>query len=282
MSAPMIDRAFVRIAEGQVHLRQILVPGAAKPPLFLLHASPTSSRWMEPLMPVLAASGRSVIAPDTLGNGDSPAPALADPDIGYFADSILRLADAMGIDQFDVYGSHTGARTACELAAIAPGRVRHAILDGIKDYDDDTRRAILANYAPRQEPDDYGAHMVWAFHFVRDQALYFPHFMRDPDHRLPGFMPPARVLHDAALDVLKALDSYALPYLAAFRYRPLERLPLIDCPVLLLKAERELAVLNAAVAEIAAALKQPQIVAVGADPAAKASAIIQFLDGESP
>lgn len=274
-----IDRAFVRIAEGQVHLRQIMVENAAKPPLFLLHASPTSSRWMEPLMRGIAPSGRSVIAPDTLGNGDSPVPAVADPDIPYFADSILRLADAMGIGEFDVYGSHTGARTACELAAMAPGRVRHAVLDGIKEYDEETRQSILAHYAPTKEPDDYGAQFLWAFHFIRDQALYFPHFMRNPEHRLPGHMPPARVLHDAALDVLKALDSYALPYLAAFRYRPLERMAQIDCPVLLLKAERELAVLNAAVDDAAARLKQGHVAAVGPDPDSKAKAIIAFLEG---
>ncbi|MDE1150828.1 MAG: alpha/beta fold hydrolase [Azospirillaceae bacterium] len=279
MTAHSVERAFVRVAEGQVHLRQIVTPGAAKPPLFLLHASPASSRWQVGLMQALAPSGRTVIAPDTLGNGDSPAPAVADPDIAYFADSILRLADAMGIETFDVYGAHTGARTACELAAMAPGRVRHAVLDGIKEYDEETKAAILKHYAPKVEPDDHGTHMVWAYHFVRDQALYFPHFMRDPEHRLPGFMPPARVLHDATLDVLKALDTYALPYLAAFRYRPLERLPVIECPVLMLKAERELAVLNAAIDEAAALLKRGTVAAVASDAEAKAKAMVAFLDG---
>jgi pimeloyl-ACP methyl ester carboxylesterase len=273
-----IERAFAWLDEGQVHLRRVTVPEAEAPPIFLLHASPSSSRSMQGLALALAETGRSVIAPDTLGNGDSAPPAIDSPDIGYFADSVLRLADTLGIERFDVYGAHTGARTACELAAIAPDRVRAAVLDGIKEYDDATREAILANYAPRHEPDDHGAHMVWAFHFVRDQALYFPHFQRDPDHRLPGFMPPARMLHEGAIDVLKALDTYALPYLAAFRYRPLERLPLIERPVLLLKAERELAVLNAAVEQAAALLKRGSIAAVASDAEAKARAIADFLD----
>ncbi|MBB6255067.1 alpha/beta hydrolase [Nitrospirillum iridis] len=282
-----VERAFIRIREGQIHLRRIVNPAATQPPVFLLHASPTSSRWLESLTVEIARSGRTVIAPDTLGNGDSPAPAIPSPDIAYFADSVLRLADAMDIGAFDVYGTHTGARTACELAVMAggaegSGRVRHAVLDGIKQYDDATRAAVLEHYAPRKEPDEHGAHLVWAFHFVRDQALYFPHFMRDPEHRLPGHMPSNRVLHDAALDVLKALDTYALPYLAAFRYRPLERLPLIHCPVLLLKAQGELAALNAAIDEAAGLLRHGSVAPVASDPAAKARAIVAFLDGDHP
>ncbi len=278
IGTPLIERAFVRINEGQVHLRKIDGADASKPPLFLIHASPSSSRSQEGLMAALAPSGRTVIAPDTLGNGDSPPPAVSSPDIAYFADSVLRLADAMGIDRFDVYGAHTGARTACELAATAPGRVRHAVLDGIKEYDDATRQAILAHYAPTHEPDDHGTHLVWAFHFVRDQSIYFPHFQRDPEHRLPGHMPSARALHEGTLDVLKAIDTYALPYLAAFHYRPLERLPLIACPTLFLKAERELAVLNAAIDEAVALVPRGRVAAVASDPGSKARAIVAFLD----
>lgn len=278
---PRIERAFVRIAEGQVHLRHIVEPEATQPPIFLLHASPASSRFLQPLVSALADGMRRVIAPDTLGNGDSPPPGVADPDIGYFADSVLRLADAMGIERFDVYGGHTGARIACEVAVQAPDRVRAAVLDGIKEYDDATRDRILANYAPRVAPDDHGTHMVWAFHFVRDQALYFPHFERNPDHRLPGFMPPARLLHDATIDVLKALDTYALPYLAAFRYRALERLPMVNSPVLFLRAERELAVLNAAVAELAARARHGTVAETPADPQGKAAIIRNYLNGIS-
>lgn len=278
MSDRGIERDFVWLDEGQVHLRRVAGGETDAPPIFLLHASPSSSRGLEGLAKALGAAGRNVIAPDTLGNGDSAAPGVADPDIGYFADSVLRLADALGIERFDVYGAHTGARTACELAAIAPDRVRAAILDGIKEYDEATRELILANYAPRREPDDHGTHLVWAFHFTRDQAIYFPHFQRDPEHRLPGFMPSARALHDATLDVLKALDTYALPYLAAFRYRPLERLPLIERPVLFLKAERELAVLNAAIDEAAALCRRGEVAAVASDAEAKAQAIDAFLD----
>ena len=189
--------------------------------------------------------------------------------------------DALGHDTFVPYGSHTGARIACELAAAYPERVHAAVFDGIKEYDDATRERIIANYAPTPEPDNHGTHMVWAFHFVRDQALYFPHFERDPEHRLPGFMPSSQALTDGAIDVLKAMDTYAKPYIAAFRYRATQRLPLIQGRVLFMKGERELAVLNAAIEEMAGLVAHGETMPVGATNDAKAQAIADFLDRAS-
>ena len=279
-AAPTIERAFVTLKEGQVHLRQSTAPTPTAQPLLLLHASPVSSWAMEGLMRALGATGRSrrIIAPDTLGNGDSAPPEGEAPDIAYFADSVVRLSDALGLERIDIYGSHTGARIACEVAAAHPDRVGKAIFDGIIEYDDAMRADIVANYAPVMQPDDYGRHMVWAFNFVRDQALYFPYFKRDPAHRLAGAMPPAEVLHRAALDVLKTLDSYSKPYLAAFQYRAYERMTAIQSPVLLLKPETELPILNAAIATAAARLKHAQIASVAGGDAAKAEAIATFLD----
>ena len=273
-----VERAFARIAEGQVHYR-VVYGDDTLPPIVLLHASPSSSRSTAPLAEALAFTGRTVIAPDTLGNGDSPPPAVDDPDIAYFADSVVRLMDALGHDKFVPYGSHTGARIACELAAAYPDRVPAAVFDGIKEYDDETRERVIANYAPTPEPDAHGTHFVWAFHFVRDQALYFPHFERNPEHRLPGYMPPPQALHDGALDVLKALDTYAKPYVAAFRYRATQRMPLIEGRVLFMKAERELAVLNAAIEEMAALVAHGETMAVASTHEAKAAAIDTFLSG---
>ncbi len=276
--AQQVDRLFVRIREGQVHLHRIEQPDAVRPPVFLLHASPASSRFMVPLAKGLADGRRSVIAPDTLGNGDSPAPEGEQPDIAYFADSMVRLADAMGIERFDVYGSHTGARIACELAAAHPDRVRRAVFDGITEYDAETSQRIIDNYAPQVEPDDYGRQLVWAFNFVRDQALYFPYFDRRAENRLPGDIPSAQILQDVVIDVLKALGTYHKPYIAAFRYRAFERMRAISAPVLLLRASKELAVLNAAITAALDALADGRSVPVESDVTAKAAAMLAFLD----
>jgi len=278
-----IERQFVALREGQLHLRRLeaQVEGAnsAVPAVLLLHPSPASSWFMQGLMVELRKAGcnATLIAPDTLGNGDSATPGVDHPDIAYFADSMRRMVDKLSLERVDLYGSHTGARIACEIAAAYPDRVRRVVLDGIIEYDDDMRNAIIENYAPRMEPDEFGRHFVWAFNFVRDQALHFPWFMRDPEHRLGGPVPPAAVLHRAALDVLKALDTYADPYIAAFEYRAYERMQQIEAPVLLLKPDSELPVLQAAVAKAASLLRDGCIATVPGGDTSKAGAIADFL-----
>ena len=275
-----IERQFVALREGQLHLRRLkAASGDTSLPLVLLHPSPASSWFMQGLMIELRKAGcnAALIAPDTLGNGDSALPGIDHPDIAYFADSMRRMINRLGLDRVDLYGSHTGARIACEFAAAYPDRVRQVVLDGIIEYGDDMRKAIIENYAPRVEPDEFGRHFVWAFNFVRDQALHFPWFMRDPEHRLSGAVPSARILHRAALDVLKALDTYADPYIAAFEYRAYERMPGVKAPVLLLKPDSELPVLKAAVAKAASLLQDARIATVTGEDTSKAEAIADFL-----
>ena len=285
MSDLLIERSFVRLDEGQVHLRRLAAHAEAQAgavPLLLLHASPASSWFMQGLMLALRAVGHEadIIAPDTLGNGDSAAPAPEHPDIAYFADGLARLLDGLGVERIDLYGTHTGARIACEFAAAYPDRVRRLILDGITEYDAATRELVVANYAPRVEPDEYGRHLIWAFNFCRDQALYFPHFDKRPETRLAGNMPPPDVLHRITLDVLKALGTYSKPYIAAFEYQAFARMPAIAAPTLLLRRADELAVLNQSIARALELLPQGHEAVIGAGDAAKAAAITQFLAGD--
>jgi pimeloyl-ACP methyl ester carboxylesterase len=276
-----IERAFVRLAEGQVHLRRLPASGPGTP-LLLFHASPASSWFMQGLMLALRAAGHTgeIIAPDTLGNGDSPPPALDEPDIAYFADSVGRLCDELGIEKVDLYGTHTGARIACEFAAANPERTGRLVLDGITEYPDAFREDVIANYAPVVEPDEYGRHLIWAFNFCRDQALYFPHFRKTPETRLAGNIALPEVLHRITLDVLKALDTYPKPYIAAFRYRAFERMPLVNAPTLLLKPEGELALLNQSVETALGLLRDGRAVTLAKGDAPKAEAIAAFLNGE--
>lgn len=274
-----VDRGFARIAEGQVHLRRC-AGDAARPPLLMLHASPGSSRGLMPLMRAIAAEpgAPALIAPDTLGNGDSVAPGADDPDIAWFADSFIRLLDSLGLDRVDLYGTHTGARIACEAAAAWPDRIGRLIFDGIGDYAPEMRDMLVERYAPPMAPDDYGMQLVWAFHFVRDQALHFPHFLRDPEHRLTTRpVPDAEELHAAVVEVLKGLGSYHKPYRAAFRYQTAQRLGDIAAPVMLLAAENELPSLRAATEGFAALCRDARVAAVSRDPADKARAMLAFL-----
>jgi pimeloyl-ACP methyl ester carboxylesterase len=234
-----VRRGFAEIAEGQVHYR---IAGERCPgvPLVMLHASPGSAKLLEPM---IAAFGRQrrVVATDTLGNGDSAAPRPgAQPEIGYFADAHLRALDSLGLAQFDLYGAHTGANIACEIAISHPTRVRRLILDGISLYTAAERADMLEHYAPGVPIDLNGSQLNWIWHFVRDAYLFWPWYRRGVANRRTLGLPSADELHDKVVEVLKAARSYHIPYRAAIGYDKAPRLPLVRVPTLLACARTDM------------------------------------------
>ncbi|MCB2108111.1 MAG: alpha/beta hydrolase [Rhodobacteraceae bacterium] len=232
-----IDRAFVRVREGLVHYRSCGTTKPAAPlPLYMIHASPASSLNLVPMMLEFGKT-RACIAPDTLGNGDSAPSALDAPDMDYYADSVARVLDALKLDKVDVYGSHTGAHIACELAIRFPDRVRKVVFDGIGMFSPEDKKDFLANYAPEIHPEEFGQHLIWAWNFVRDQVLYFPYFRRTPEFARQQKMASPEAIQSIVLEVLKSLTTYHRGYRAAFRHPDRERIPLIPCPLLVMASE---------------------------------------------
>lgn len=224
----MIRRSFIDRAHGQVHLRT----AGNGDPLLLIHGSPGSARQLEPMIAQFAAT-RRVIAPDTPGNGDSvPLPVEA-PTIADFAAVQLALLDAMGLEKVDVYGTHTGAAVAVELALLAPGRVGKLVLDGVGLFTPEQQAEMLARYAHPFTPDLEGAYLARAFMFSRDMFLFYPWYDRTPEGRRPGGLPPAGVVHGLLMEVLKANETYPMPYKAAMTWPGRDRLPLLRHPALL-------------------------------------------------
>jgi len=231
--APRIWRGFADVAEGQVHYREAGRSTEAAPlPLVMLHASPGSAKLLEPMMQVLEQH-RRVIATDTLGNGDSSAPIGDAPAIAYFADAHVRAIDALGIGRFDLYGSHTGANIACEIAIANPERVNRLILDGVSLYSDEERADMLEHYAPDVVIDQNGTQFQSIWHFVCNVYLFWPWYRRDAAHRRNLGLPPADELHDKVVEVLKAARTYPIAYRAAIGYDKVPRLPLVAVPTLL-------------------------------------------------
>jgi pimeloyl-ACP methyl ester carboxylesterase len=207
-------RAFADLPDRQVHYRHA---GTSGVPLLMLHASPGSSRTLDRLGDCLSAS-RHVLATDRPGNGDSPALKLAEPQIADYAHAEFDFLDSLGLHTVDLYGTHTGACIAIEMAIAAPARVRRVVLDGIGMFSEAEMAAYLAHYAPPMQPDLAGTHLAWAFQFCRDQILFFPWFDRRSETARGLGLPSAHALHASVLDVLKSLETYHLAYHASFRY----------------------------------------------------------------
>lgn len=234
-AAGAVERCYLTTRSGQLLTRRIAGTGR---PLVMLHASPTSSAPLEPLMRELAR-GRPVIALDTAGNGDSDPPPGDGPfDIGDFAAIVVEALDLLEVGELDLYGTHTGALIAIEVAIARPG-VRRLILEGVTLFDDGDRpdllgRAdLLANYLPRFEPTWDGTHLTAAWHFRRAFTTYWPWFRRTRDGI--RWVPTVELaaFHRGFVDVAKRLDTYHLPYRAALAYPTADRLRRIEAPTLI-------------------------------------------------
>jgi pimeloyl-ACP methyl ester carboxylesterase len=282
MSAPhapaLVDRAFVRLAEGLVHYRHAGEARDGTIPLYMAHAGPGSSRGLEPLVGAFGAS-RRVIAPDMLGNGDSAPPARLDTDIAYYADCVVRLLDALGIEQVDFYGTHTGAIIAMELSAKHPDRIRKLVLDGVMTLDADGREEMVREYAPQMAPDEHGGYLQWAHQFCRDMMLFYPYFKRDGAHWTGRGAPSPEFMYPMVVDVLKALGTYHCAYRAAFAYDVPAGLAKVQHPAIL--ACQSWDPLRHSLPDASALLPQAEVVLhpEGATPAQIAARIVAFLDG---
>ncbi|MDE0168228.1 MAG: alpha/beta fold hydrolase [bacterium] len=225
----VISRRFVDTPQGQLHLRQSGIGGL---PLLLIHQSPGSAESLEPMISHLAPD-RLVLAPDTLGNGHSDKPPVDRAGIGYYAGVLSAALDGLGIDKVDVWGSHTGALIAMELAVRYPERVQALGMDGITLFDPAFVEEALANYFPPLKPDMHGLHLLRAWLIRLDMYLFWPWY----NHTAAGAnvrpLPDVGALKQWADDLLASGRSWRVAYRAAFEYPTRDRLPLLTRPTLL-------------------------------------------------
>lgn len=209
-----IKRGFVDAGAGQIHYRWLA--GSDGTPLVMLHQASGSSRMMTPLMPPLAKA-RPVFAIDLPGNGDSDALA-GEPDIAAFAAAVSEAIDSLGLARFALYGFHAGASVALEIVLASPERTAALILDSLGLYPPEEGEAMARRYPPGIVKDPHGTHLLKIFHYVRDTYLFWPWYDTSPAGARGIGLPPLDEMHDKAVEVIKAMESYEQLYRAAFRH----------------------------------------------------------------
>jgi pimeloyl-ACP methyl ester carboxylesterase len=218
-------------------------------------------------MPLLA--GRRVLAPDTPGYGMSDAP----PALPAFVDYAGALADALpalvGDGPVDLFGFHTGAMLALQMAVLEPARVRRLVLVGVPYFPD-----------PQQ-------HAAWRARLVHDTCLgeSFDQFRARWDYFITGRTPglPLARAFACFVDELLAYPREWWAHAALFATDPAACLAQVAQPVLVINPDSALAPASRAAAAVlpnARMLDCPALTSAIFDLGAQvlADAMLPFLD----
>jgi pimeloyl-ACP methyl ester carboxylesterase len=206
-----MKKAYVDVPMGQIHY---LFAGSGRS-LVLLHQLPLSSDEYREMIPTIGKHFQALCM-DIPGYGKSDEPDRY-YEIGDYAECVIQFLDALNIDKASMVGTHSGAAIAVEAAAAYPGRVDRLILNGCPFHPPEVRKARLADsrYAPMEVKED-GSHLARIWETAK------------------GWSPNADPLswHRWVVDYL--ISGRRDAHKALFRYEIEKRLPLIQCPTLLI------------------------------------------------
>lgn len=155
-----VKRMYADCRFGQLHVRVARpeTDGANRhPPLLCLHQSPKSGRQMIEVAARLGTD-RMVYAPDFPGFGESDRPSDP-PAIEDYAAAIGDFLDTLECEAVDLYGYHTGAMNAVELAVTRPTLIRRLVLIGVPILTAEEQQAILSAPWPVPVEED-GSHLM--------------------------------------------------------------------------------------------------------------------------
>lgn len=269
LSITKIRAGYAETAHGQIHYRtvaagRLLGLGRA---LVLLHQTASSSVMYEALLPHLEGWR---IALDTPGFGQSFKPG-APLTIPFCAEVLREALLSLGVTECNVFGHHTGAAIAVQMAHLYPSFVRRLVLCGPSLLSAEQKAKLLAGLKPFVI-DESGAHLtaVWERLRRRDPAL------------------PLETVHRETLLTLGAGEFALQTYRAVFAQNFAEQLAALDIPVLVMAGEYD--TLRASLEPAFALLKHGQMCVIpegttyvcDSAPHAVAAHINQFLNGDAP
>ena len=214
-----MNRGYARRPAGQIHFAE----AGSGPVLLLLHQVPSWSREYEALAPALARHFR-VIAMDHMGYGMSD-PRSGIYEVADFARDVNDFLKAIGVDRCHIFGQHTGATVAIEMAAAYPGRVDRLFLSGCPYYTREMREARLKSgaFAPPVIMDD-GSHLTKAWNTIKKYA--------------PGAT--ARMVNDMVMGRMLAGERGEEGHEAVMKYDIEPRLPLVKAPTMFFSTQGDM------------------------------------------
>lgn len=221
---------FRKISGLQIHYRQA---GSGKF-VFLLHASPRSSKMMEPLMTLLSQQC-TLVAPDIPGYGYSD-PLKDRPSSVYdYVSNLHELITQFTHLPITLYGTATGAQIAIAYSLTYPEKIKSLFLDNSAHFSDKECSVIMENYFPDFTPQLDGSHLQKIWQHVCDSCIYFPWYDKTDESRIAATLPSVEVIQQIFQDYLIAGANYADAYKVAFKHERAEKVQQLKVNTIIFK-----------------------------------------------
>lgn len=221
-----VTKGFVEVEGGLVHY----VRRGQGPALVLLHAAPCSARVMAPLQ-ALWGDHFTTLAFDLPGFGQSDMIEAEPLETRHLADRIAGAVRALGLTKVALYGRHTGAGVAVELAARHPDLCSFVLTDGFPVFAAPYSDERLAEYLPPITPSPDGGHLIWTWFRYREQHMFWPWDRPLLAHRADTDAPDTAFLHRGTIELFEAAETYQRVYASAFRHAGLGMIDRVAVPI---------------------------------------------------
>lgn len=209
----------------QIHYRS---QGQGRP-VILLHPSPLSSAFMQPIMNVLAEHYHA-IAWDTPGYGQSDPLPENDGSLKPYVEALKLFIDELKLEHAVLYGSATGAQIAIEFAKAYPKSINGIVLDNAAWFYDNERDEMLAQYFPSIAPKADGSHLSLVWKMVNQLYHYFPWYDTSENARVNDAEIPIVLIQQTLMAYFTAGKNYHQAYEAAFKNERPEQLSQVTLP----------------------------------------------------
>jgi pimeloyl-ACP methyl ester carboxylesterase len=208
-----IRKGYVDTPQGQIHYH---ATAGSDPAIVFLHQTALSAKSYDPTLRVLDLPNR-LIALDTPGFGGSYVPS-GWPTLEDYTAQLLAALDALGAATFHLFGHHTGASLAIDIAAREPARVRSLMLAGPVFMTPEERDTFIAGYQAPIAPTRDGSHLLQNWNYAGQHN--------------PGC--DVAIMQDAVADLLRAWRGRPQAYMAVAHHDTADRASDVTCPVLLM------------------------------------------------
>ena len=207
-------RRFIDVDGRRVHVR---IMGCGPPAVFV-HSSPANSSFVIPdMQPV--ADRLTCFAFDTPGFGLSDPLPNSELTVPQLANALAKTLTAIGMPPCPVFGCHTGAAIALELAVRHPAQVTGLMLDSLSCFTAEEFAELDSGYFTKFPLDPLGGHFSAIWTRFRDQSTWFPWFARDAAALNESDLTSPAATNRWVTMFFDAQESYTPAYRAALTYR---------------------------------------------------------------